>query len=68
MTETINHLAAVRKASAKFRRAEQARERAQANLADAIRAADAAKIRPQEILKASGLPRASFYRLKGGQS
>jgi hypothetical protein len=67
MTETTDHLGKVRAAAVKLRRAERTRTKAVAALADAIRAAEAAQIRPGAIIEASGLPRASFYRLKGGQ-
>lgn len=67
MAETTDYLAVVRVAAKKLRRAEQAKERAQAELVTAIRDAEAAQIRPGAIIEASGLPRASFYRLKGSQ-
>jgi len=63
-----DYLAAVKAAGRRLRRAEQARERAQAELLAAIRAAERAQLRPAAIIEASGLPRWSFYRLKGGQS
>jgi hypothetical protein len=68
MSETVDHLAAVKRAATKLRRAEQAREQAQAGLVAAIEAAERTKqYRVGAIIKASGLPRASFYRLKGSQ-
>jgi hypothetical protein len=68
MSETTDHLAAVSSAAAKFRRAEQARDKARAALLDAIRAAETAQLRPAAIIEASGLPRATYYRsLKGSQ-
>jgi hypothetical protein len=67
MSDTPNPLVRVRKAAAKVKRAEASKAKAQAELVTAIRAAEAASIRPGAIIEASGLPRWSFYRLKGGQ-
>jgi hypothetical protein len=64
MTETTDHLVAVKQAAAKLRRADKARAKAHAGLVAAITAAEAAKLRPGAIIEASGMPRASFYRLK----
>jgi hypothetical protein len=65
MAETTDHLATVKAAGSKLRRAEQARAKAQAALLAAIRDAEAAQLRPAAIIEASGLPRATFYRMKG---
>lgn len=64
MSET-DHLAAVRAAARKVKRTEQERVKARAALLDAVRAAEAAQLRPAAIIEASGLPRATFYRMKG---
>ena len=73
MGATVDHLAAIRTAARKLKRAEkakeraeQARDRAQAELMTAIEAAEAAELRPAAIIRASGMPRWRFYRLKGG--
>jgi hypothetical protein len=69
MSEIPDDLARVKAAGRKLQRADKAREKALAALTDAVRAADAAQYRRRAILEASGMPRASFYRLlKGGQS
>lgn len=66
MNET-DHLAAVRAAARKVKRTEQERVKARAALVASIRDAEAAQLRPAAIIEASGMPRATFYRLKGGQ-
>ena len=61
-----DYLAAVERAAAKLQRAEKAREEAREELVTAVRAAEAAKLRPSAILRASRLARATYYRaLKG---
>ena len=63
---THDYLAAVKRAAAKLRRAEKAREEARRELVTAVRAAEAAKLRPSAILRASSMSRATYYRaLKG---
>jgi hypothetical protein len=63
---TRDYLAAVKRAAAKLQRVEKERERARLELMAAVRAAEAAQLRPSAILRASGMPRATYYRaLKG---
>jgi hypothetical protein len=64
MSETTDHLGAVRAAAAKLRRAEQARAKAQEALADAIRDAEAAQLQARAIIEASELAPATYYRLR----
>jgi hypothetical protein len=71
---TRDYLAAVKRAAAKLQKAEKAREKAEKareearrELLTAVQAAEAAELRPQAILRESGLTRASFYRLKRGE-
>jgi hypothetical protein len=70
MAET-EHLRAVRDAARKLKRGDQRRAQARAKelaaLNAAIEAARAAGYQPRAIVKASGMPKASFYRLKDGQ-
>ena len=71
MGETSDYLDAVRAAMRKLRQGDQRRAQARAKqvaaLGDAVAAARSAGYPAGEIIKASGLPRASFYRwLKGG--
>jgi hypothetical protein len=65
MGETTDYLAAVKVAGRKLRQAEQARDKARRALLAAVEEAAAAQIRPAAIIEASGLPRATFYRMKG---
>jgi hypothetical protein len=63
---TRDYLAAVKRAAAKLQEAEKAREEARQELVTAVRAAEAAKLRPSAILQASRMTRATYYRaLKG---
>ena len=63
---TRDYLAAVKRAAAKLQKAEKAREEARLGLVTAVRAAEAAQLRPSAIQHASGMARATYYRaLKG---
>ena len=62
-----NHLVAVRAAAREVKAAEAKRRQAKQQLAEAVRAANSAGIRPKLLQQESGLPRATYYRvLRGG--
>lgn len=65
MTDT-HAVAALRRAARKFKKAGEARDVAAAELADAIRAADAAGVARNEIVRVAGVARQTVYRAVEG--
>jgi hypothetical protein len=65
MTEMPDHLAIVRAAARRLAQAEKRREAAQEALQGAVRDAHRAGIRAGLLMKASGLPNTSYYRIVG---